>query len=206
MMPPAALSVLVGSAALPSPESSAAATLLRASASALATARRLEDAPERFSPVLKVGVILAVVVLSIGLLVWREMAESDPAHAAPASPRRSPEPRSAPRSAAGAVREVRFADELAEEPSPPARSRAGDAPSRATGAEIAEAALAAAAAPTPAATVELAAASDERPLALAVSSSRRQAGQRPTRHTRLAESSAGDAEPEGRVVDPDYTV
>jgi len=140
-------------------------------------------------------------VLSIGLLVWREMAESDPAHAAPASPRRSPEPRSAPRSAAGAVREVRFADELAEEPSPPARSRAGDAPSRATGAEIAEAALAAAAAPT----VELAAA-DERPLALAVSGSRRQAGQRPTRHTRLAESSAGDAEPEGRVVDPDYAV
>ena len=204
-MPPAALSVLVGSATLPSPESSAAATLLRASASALATARRLEDAPERFSPVLKVGVILAVVVLSIGLLVWREMAESDPAHAAPASPRRSPEPRSAPRSAAGAVREVRFADELAEEPSPPARSRARDS-SRATGAEIAEAALAAAAAPTPAATVELAAASDERPLALAVSSSRRQAGQRPTRHTRLAESSAGDAEPEGRVVDPDYTV
>jgi len=202
-MPPAALSVLVGSAALPSPESPAAATLLSASASALATARRLEDAPERFSPILKVGVILAVVVLSIGLLVWREMAESDPAHAAPASPRRSPEPRSAPRSAAGAVREVRFADELAEEPSPPARSRAGDAPSRATGAEIAEAALAAAAAPT----VELTAA-DERPLALAVSSSssRRQAGQRPTRHTRLAESSAGDAEPEGRVVDPDYTV
>ena len=89
-MPPAALSVLVGSAALPSPESPAAATLLSASASALATARRLEDAPERFSPVLKVGVILAVVVLSIGLLVWREMAESDPAHAAPASPRRSP--------------------------------------------------------------------------------------------------------------------
>ena len=96
-MPPAALSVVVGSAALPSPESPAAATLLSASASALATARRLEDAPERFSPVLKVGVILAVVRRSIGLLVWREMAESDPAHAAPASPRR--EPRAAQRAA-----------------------------------------------------------------------------------------------------------